>query len=229
MDESGVLASDVSQPYFAIGFLFVDDTSELVEALSQVKAEAKAGLVGKGRDFEFKFKRVTYETVSIYEKLIDIALSGPVRIVVFFLDKTDPRIDVARHFKGTWEAYIGCAKLVIRNRMKSGNKCIVVADYLLRPKVSTRYFEREVSKLGQVLNATMLESHASMLIQAIDVLTGCVNYQLKRKSGIVKSKGGKVKMRLAKYLAKKLGRTTLAEDFKVISPVSFEVWKFSPK
>jgi len=39
VDESGVLASDPAQPYFAIGFLFVDDTSELVEALSRLKAE----------------------------------------------------------------------------------------------------------------------------------------------------------------------------------------------
>jgi hypothetical protein len=147
---------------------------------------------------------------------------------VFFLDKTDSQIDVARHFKSTWDAYISYARLVIRTKVKGG-KCIVVADYLLRPNAGTRYFEREVSKLAQVLDATMLESHASTLIQAIDVLTGCVNYQLRRRSGIVKSEGGKVKMRLAKYLAKKLGRTTLADDFKVVSPVSFEVWKFKPK
>ena len=113
MDESGVLAEDPSQPYFALGFLFIEDTSELVEALLQLKAQARQSLQTKEKDFEFKFKRVTYMTVPYYEKLIDITLSYPVRIVVFLLDKTDPRINPSRYFRGSWDAYLGYSKLVI--------------------------------------------------------------------------------------------------------------------
>jgi hypothetical protein len=229
MDESGVLAEDPSQPYFALGFLFIEDTSKLVETLSELKAQARQNIQPGGCDFEFKFKRVTYRTVQYFEKLIDIVLSHPARIVVFFLDKTDSRITPSRYFKGSWDAYIGYSKLVIKSKIKSGKECVVIGDYLLRPKASGRYFEQEIGSLKQVVNATMLESHACILIQAVDVLMGCVCYQFKRKGKVVQSKGGKVKMKLSKYLARKLGRKSLADSFALTGDINFEVWKFEPK
>lgn len=229
MDESGVLENDPDQKLFALGFLFIGDTSELVESLSQLKATARRNLkMKRGQAFEFKFNKLTYQTVTYYEQLIDEVLSSSVRVVIFLLDKSDPKIDVPRYFKSTWDAHIAYTKLVLRNKMR-GKDCIVVADYFLRPKKNPKRFETEVSKLTSVMNATMLESHACILIQAIDVLTGCVSYHFKRKGKKSRSKSGKMKERLAKYLARKLGRKSLTRDFKINRPISFEVWKFKPK
>ena len=83
--------------------------------------------------------------------------------------------------------------------------------------------------LRQVVNATMLESHACILIQAIDVIMGCVCYEFKKKGKMVKSREGKMKMRLSKHLAKRLDLPSLADNIKLINPISFEVWKFEPK
>ena len=229
MDESGVLENDPDQKLFALGFLFIENTSELVESLSQLKATTRQNIkMKRGQAFEFKFNRITYETVTYYERLIDEVLSSSARVVIFTLDKSDPKIDLKKYFKSTWDAHIAYTKLVLRNKMR-GKKCIVVADYFLRPKKNPKRFETEVSKLTSVLNATMLESHASILIQAIDVLTGCVNFHIKRKGMKSNTKSGKMKERLAAYLAGKLRRKSLARVFKTNKPISFEVWKFKPE
>ncbi len=228
IDESGVLENDPDQKLFALGFLFIRDTSELVESLSQLKAKTRQKIKMKhGQAFEFKFSKITYQTITYYEQLIDKVLSSSAKVVIFTLDKSDPKIDVNRYFKSTWDAQISYTKLVLRNKMR-GKDCIVVADYLLRPKKNPKRFETEVSKLTSVMNATMLESHASILIQAIDVLTGCVSYHFKRMGKKSVSRSGKMKKRLAKYLAKKLGQKSLAGEFKTNSPISFEVWNFKP-
>ncbi len=229
MDESGVLENDPDQKLFALGFLFIENTSDLVESLSQLKATTRRSInMKRGQAFEFKFNKITYQTVTYYEQLIDQVLSSSARVVIFTLDKSDPKIDVSKYFKSTWDAHIAYTKLVLRNKMR-GKECIVIADYFLRPKKSPKRFETEVSKLTSVINATMLESHASILIQAIDVLTGCVNFHIKRKGKKNSTKSGKMKERLAKYLARKLGRKSLARVFKTNKPIGFEVWKFKPK
>ncbi|MFH1515158.1 MAG: DUF3800 domain-containing protein [bacterium] len=229
IDESGVLENDPDQTLFALGFLLIKDTSEMVESLSQLKATARQNLNMKpGQSFEFKFSRITYRNIRYYEQLIDVIFSSSARVVIFSVDKSDPKIDINKYFKSTWDAHISYTKLVLRNRLRK-KECIVIADYLQRPKKNPRRFEVEVSNLNSVVNATMLESHACILIQAIDVLTGCVCYYEKRMGRKSVSKTGEMKKRLAKYLSQKLGINSLGGEFKVNSPISFEVWKFKPK
>jgi hypothetical protein len=228
IDESGVLENDPDQTLFALGFLLLQNTSDLVESLSQLKATARQSLnMRPGQAFEFKFSRITYQNITFYEQLIDQVLSSSARVIIFTIDKSDPRIDINKYFKSTWDAHISYTKLVLRHKFRK--KCIVIADYLLRPKNNPRRFETELSNLTSVMNATMLESHASVLIQAIDVLTGCVCYYKKRMGKKSVSKTGKMKKRLAKYLAQKLGISSLEGEVKATSPISFEVWKFEPK
>jgi hypothetical protein len=229
IDESGVLEKDSRQPYFAMGFLFIEDTSELVENLALLKDRMKSSLGEKSREFEFKFTRITYETAHFYKQLIDLILSSKLKVVIFLVDKTDSRIDPGNYFSSVWDAYIVCAKTVIKHKAGNDKSCIVIADYFSRPKWNNRKFETELRSLSQVINATMLESHSSMLIQAIDVLTGCVRYSFEKKITGPESKKISVKMDLVMYLSDKLGRTSLADNFLSVNPIHFEVWKYERK
>lgn len=76
-----------------------------------------------------------------------------------------------------------------------------------------------------VLNVTMLESNASMFIQLIDVLAGCVIYQFRRKKSEHLA-SNMHKLEISNYLASELSKSTLAEDFIVDNPVYFHVQVF---
>lgn len=226
VDESGVLSNDPTQPFFALGLLLIEDTSEMTVQLNALKGRVIDAYPAAKKDFEFK--NVTRDYRPYYEELIDIALAHPIKVCIFILDKTDPKIDVSKHFKTTWDAYIGYSKLLILNNVKSPDSCIVVADQITKPAAHPKWIERELRNLARVNNAMMLESYASMFIQVVDVLAGCVVYTFRKKKHPRYAKD-KVKRKLTKYLATKLGRTSLDSGFTVSSPINFSVWVFEPK
>jgi hypothetical protein len=228
IDESGVLSNDPNQPFFALGLLLIEDTSEMTVELNRLKARVLKAFPHSKKGFEFKFKNVTRDYRRYYEELIDIALAHPMKVCVFILDKTDPRIDVSKYFKTTWDAYIGYSKLLIRNNVKHPDSCIVIADHLTKPTAHPKWLEHELRNLARVNNAMMLESSASMFIQVIDVLTGCVVYAFRRRKN-PRQATDKVKQQLSEYLASRLGRTSLDSAFTIRSPISFNVWLFKAK
>ncbi len=107
------------------------------------------------------------------------------------------------------------------------NVCII-ADYLGKPLASEKFYENEVSRLDVVYNSCMLESHASLLIQVVDVILGCVVldfWKLREPN----KKRDEVKESVAALLRKKLGKKNLAQNFTASEPNYFSVWEFNPK
>lgn len=225
IDESGTLAHDEDQRFFSIGLLLIEDTSRITQELSLIRNQAIAGLNAKGKGFEFKFNRITNRSRPFYELLIDTVLSHPVRICVLALDKTNPEIDYESRFKFTWDAYIYFVKHILKHNVKPEKPCIVLADYIHKPKKCSHYLETELKLLPQVDNATMLESESANLIQLIDLLVGCVTFQFRRRENSSRSVN-ESKAAVSDYLMNKLDIATLAQDFSVQKPVFFEVWEY---
>jgi len=225
IDESGTLAHDKEQVFFSIGLMLIEDTSRITQELSLIRERAIAELNAKASGFEFKFNRITKRSKDYYKRLIDTALSHPVKVCIFVLDKTDKNLDLEKHFKSTWDAYIGYAKFLIKNNVKEDNPCIVVMDYLCKPANHPKFIESELRSMPVVLNATMLESECANMIQLIDVMVGCVSYEFRRKHNpsIVINEA---KSEIADYLKMKIGVKTLAAHFTASRPVYFNVWPF---
>jgi hypothetical protein len=228
IDESGVLDNDPNQPFFALGLMLIEDTPEMTLELNNLKGQVLKAFPSLRKDFEFKFKNVTKGYQPFYENLIDVALSHPIKISVFVLDKTDPSIDVSKYFKTTWDAYISYSKLILKNNVKSKDTCIVIADQISKPGNQKKYLERELRSMTIVHNAMMLDSYASAFIQVVDVLTGCVIHDFRKKKH-PRLAADKVKRSLSKYLAGKLGVASLATGFTVTKPIYFNVWRFKPR
>ena len=118
--------------------------------------------------------------------------------------------------------------MLIKNNMKPNDKICVVADFLGKPKTSNKYYEPEIRTLPTVYNATLLESHASLFIQLVDVMIGCIVLDFKRgrqperKVDIFKGK-------VCDFLKSKLGVESLAGNFTKHQPNYFSVWEFTPK
>jgi len=231
VDESGVLdESSKAQPYFAVGFLRIDDTSKITEELisnhydyfssqkqkrkellSDLKVNPKTLndqdlnlLLASTRHYEYKFTNVTPTTLEKYKKLVDSAFQHPLHFCVLVIDKTDPLFD-STIYKNYWLAYIKYTKLLCQNNCGSNNKIIMVADYMNRPKNSGVFFEQEINSLPVVLNSLRAHSETFMLIQVCDLLLGSVLFQWRQKHGYVKgSNRAKAKDEFVRYLVNKL-------------------------
>ena len=79
-----------------------------------------------------------------------------------------------------------------------------------------------------VYNATVLESHASLFIQLVDVMIGCIVLDFKR-SRQPDRKADIFKGKVCDFLKGKLELQSLVGNFTKHQPNYFSVWEFNPK
>ena len=236
IDETGVLHNDPGQRFFAIGLLKCEDTSALYEELRRIKSQVESrldlerrnkGLPAKGTCFEFKFSSITGTSYKFYRELIDLYFKFPsLEFCSLVIDKKNPDVKIEEVFPDTWEAYISYSKMLIKNNMNSKDSICVLADFLGKPKTSNKYYEPEIRILSSVYNASVIESHASLFIQLVDILIGCIVLDFRRSR-----EGKKVdefKAKVCDFLKVKLGAQALAKNFTKNAPNYFSVWEFRP-
>ena len=230
IDESGVLGTG-AQRFFGLGLLKLQDKAPLTEAVHTEYQRVRGALPGPAScGFEFKFNTVKNAGLPFYLRLIDSYFSMPTsHFCALTPEKHSPRFDGGRSFPTVWDAYIGYSRDLVRRNTDPGESVCVLADYLGKPKASPAYYEREMLELtgdprmpGQVYNVCMLESHASLLIQMVDVLLGAVMYDLLCRK--VPGKGtDPCKQAVAGHVRHHLGWTTLAAGAIQAAPRYFSV------
>lgn len=231
IDESGVLdESKEIQPYFAVGFLKIFDTSIISEKLTQKhydyfstqKEKRKKLLVDlksnprvlsdedlnlllvSTRHCEYKFTSVTYTTLERYKTFIDTVFDFPLHFCSLIIDKTDPLFD-STIYKNYWSAYVKYAKLLCQNNCNQTDNLCVIADYMNRPSESDIHFETELNGLPNVFNTLRAHSETFTLLQICDLMLGSVVFQWKQKNKFVKdSNRAKAKKEFVDYLISKL-------------------------
>lgn len=231
IDESGVLdESKKMQPYFAVGFLKLKDTSVIGEKLTQkhydyfsTQKEKRKKLLKdlrtnprvlndgdlnilllSTRHYEYKFTNVTHTTLERYKSFIDTVFEFPLHFCVLVIDKTDPVFN-STIYKNYWSAYIKYAKLLCQNNCDEMDKICVIADYMNRPKEADTYFEQELNALPNVFNTLRAHSETFTLLQICDLMLGSVVFQWRHKNGFVEnSNRAKAKKEFVDYLVNKL-------------------------
>lgn len=231
IDESGVLdESKNAQPFFAVGFLRVLDTSAISEKLTQrhydyfsVQKEKRRELLKSlkvskrslsdhelnlllvsTRHYEYKFTNVTFTTLEKYKEFIDSAFEYPLHFCALIIDKTDPLFD-STIYKNYWEAYIKYAKLLCQHNCDTGDKLCVIADYMNRPKDSDVYFEKELNSLPILFNTLRAHSETFTLLQVCDLLLGSVVFQWRQSRGLTtQSKRAEAKKQFVNHVVNKL-------------------------
>jgi len=248
IDESGILdESKKIQPYFAVGFLRIEDTSVISEKLTQrhydyfstqkekrkklleyLRANPRTLsdkdlnlLLASTRHYEYKFTSVTYTTLDRYKSFLDTALEFPLHFCALLIDKTDPLFD-STIYKNYWSAYIKYATLVAQNNCDEGNKLCIIADYMNRPSDSDTYFENELNKLPNVFNTLRAHSETFTLLQICDLILGSVVFQWRQKNGFVKdSNRAKAKKAFVDHLINKLViPATKTSEYPLAQPIT---------
>lgn len=196
IDETGVLSNSKQQRFFALGLLKLENTSALFESIQKLKDKYE-----KKKGFEFKFTDIRRDQhLEIYKEVIDICFNYPeFSLSCIIIDK-----DADNHSSpdSTWEMQLDLSKNHIKRNVKADEQIAIIADYLSKPKASTRYFENELQRLKRVFNACMIESHSSVFVQIVDIFIGCIVYRYKIEHGLEVDTTPKGK--LVKYIEYKL-------------------------
>lgn len=230
IDESGVLdESKEIQPFFAIGFLKIADTSLITEKLFQkhydfysLQKEKRKKMIQDLKDYpriltqrdlnlllvstrhyEYKFTKITSTTLKRYKTFLDTAFEFPLYFCALIIDKSNKKFN-RLIYKNYWDAYISYTKLLCKHNHKGNNLC-VIADYMNRPSKSDKYFELEINTLPEVFNTIRAHSETFILLQLTDLLLGSVVFQWRQKRGYVKdSNRAKAKIEFVNHLISKL-------------------------
>ncbi|PKP57765.1 hypothetical protein CVT91_09895 [Candidatus Atribacteria bacterium HGW-Atribacteria-1] len=231
LDDTGVLEHDPNQRFFGLGLLKLEETAPFYQEVATLKDKVVSFLPNLKKPFEFKFNKINKSNYRFYYELLEIYFSFPkINACIFVVDKMGINFDFPKYFISSWEAYIGYSKLLIKNNLGANDEICIIADFHQKPKSSNKYYETEVRScnMSQIYNVCMIESHASLYVQMIDVLIGAVNFDFKNKYD-KNIRVNKIKKGIVNYLKKKLGVTSLAKNITIHKPNYFSVWLFDPK
>jgi len=234
IDETGVLSKDPNQRFYALGLLKIAETAPLYCELVLLRNRILSVMTRLEKPFEFKFNHINRTNYKHYRTLIDLYFSFPqAAFCSFVVDKEAPGFQLEKYFRDVWEAYIGYSRLLVHKNMASGDKVCILADYYSKPKASTKFYEVELAKPDDkgnnpVFNVCMLESHASMYVQLVDVLVGCVVYDF-RLQATPNVKANEFKKGLVELVRRKLSVDSLAGELTKNMPNYFSVWPFKAK
>jgi hypothetical protein len=234
IDETGVLYKDPIQRFYALGLLKLAQTAPLYGELVLLRSRVLAELTRLEKPFEFKFNEINRTNYKHYKTLIDLYFSFPqAAFCSLVVDKEAPGFQIEKYFHDVWEAYIGYSRLLVHKNVASGDEICILADYFSKPKASTRYYEVELAKPDDkgthpVFNVCMLESHASLYIQLVDVLVGCVVYDFRLRS-TPSFKPNEFKKGLVDLVRRKLVVDSLAGELTKNKPNYFSILPLKAK
>ena len=229
IDDTGVLSNDPNQRFFGLGLLKLENTAPFYEEMVRLKDRVVSLLPKLGKPFEFKFNDINKSNYGFYRDLVELYFTFPENyFCVLVLDKINPMVDIPKFFPSTWDAYISYSGLLVKKNIEAGNSICVIADFHQKPKVSTRYYESEIKNgNSDIFNVCMLESHASLYIQMVDVLTSSVVSDFRIRID-PKLQTNVLKREIVNLIRKKLGVDSLADGFTLTKPNYFSVWPFNP-
>ncbi|KKP60045.1 MAG: hypothetical protein UR54_C0021G0006 [Candidatus Roizmanbacteria bacterium GW2011_GWA2_34_18] len=239
IDESGVLdESKNTQPFFAVGFLRILDTSIVNDELIKkhydyfsIQKEKRRNLLKdlkenpkilnteelnllfiSTRHSEYKFTNINFTNLEKYKSIIDTALKFPLYFSALVIDKTDPLFNPTI-YRNYWHAYIKYTKLLCGHNCNKDDRLCVIADYMNKPNNSNDIFEKEINSLPNVFNTLRAHSETFILLQICDLLLGSVLFEWRAKKGLMKnSNRAKAKKEFVDYLINKLDISKYKKD-----------------
>ncbi len=250
IDETGVLSESANrQPIFGIGVLVVPETKEVTESFYRLhfnfvqdrarrRSEFRGQLASKGaslslpdverlmwssRHHEYKFAEVTHFNVQDYVDLLNLYFSFPgLEFHSIMMNRLDPDANLDKWDNDPWLAYVHTARELLEKRVT--RDVFAIVDLQSKPDKSRVHLEDVLCSVGMVKGCLRATSDMSIYLQLVDLLLGCVQYDLKEGMGYndPTSKRGKAKGQLARFLKAKLGMPR--EDRFLSDEQPFERW-----
>lgn len=209
LDESGSL-SNYAEPYFTVGLLKMSMPYYL---------QSKILYERNKQNFhdELKFNKISEKNIKFAKFIIGCLFDT--RSLNFYSYTTHKQSQYfQKNFsKDIWSAYEKITLKLLSASLGEKEILILIADHITTPKdikfeVSVKKnFNKSKERLA-LSGVCRFDSKSSDLLQAVDIIIGCVNYDLKYSKGLVS--GDKHKLELLASLKENLGAETFATGFR---------------
>ena len=260
IDETGVLNGSVrEQPIYGIGMLIVPETSKITDSFyrlhynfiqdratkrKEVRREIQARdtlpsmdevdrMMWSTRHHEYKFSEVTRSNLQQYINILNLYFSfSDIEFHSLMLNRLEPEASLDRWDSDEWAAYAHFAKTLLEERLT--RNAFAIVDLQGEPKRSDIHLEDVLCSVPSVKGCLRATSDMSIYLQLVDVLLGCVQFDIKDHAGFYDStsKRAQAKGQLTDFLKRRLGmgrEDTLLPRGKSFNqwdaPSRFTVWK----
>lgn len=174
---------------------------------------------GRQNTYEMKFKNINPTTEKTYHWLISQYFKfDDVKFCCLVIDKdkySGP--DGMSYF----DVYINQLSMLLRNNVND-SEFVVLPDDITVPRgndYETQLRNKLIQRKRKCFGVHRIESHSSLFLQMVDVLTGAVVYEFKG--------GEKVsKKAIVQKIQRKLGVSSLVQNFTTKMPNYFSVWVY---
>lgn len=209
LDESGSL-SNHSEPYFTVGVLKMSMPYYLQSKILYERSK-------QNFHDEMKFNKLSDKNIAFAKFVIDSIFDT--RSLSFYSYTTHKK---SRYFQkyfaeDVWSAYEKITLKLLDASLGDNEILILVADHITVPKdikfeVNVKKQFNESQKRLAVSGVCRFDSKSNDLLQVVDMIIGCVTYDIKHEKGLVS--GSKHKLEIAKYLKDKLGAKSFMDGFR---------------
>ena len=209
LDESGSLSNN-TEPYFTVGLLKMSMPYYLQSKILYERSK---------RHFydEMKFNKVSKQNINFLKFVIDSFFDT--RSVHFYSYTTHKK---SKYFSENfsidmWQAYEKITLKLLGAALAEKEILMLIADHITTPKdikfeVSTkRKFNTQVKRLA-LAGVCRFDSKSNDLLQVVDLLIGCITYDVKVSAGLLP--GSAYKIELVQYLKDKLGTKVFSNGFR---------------
>ena len=232
IDETGILTGPPSnQPVYGIGVLLVPDTRAITDSFyrlhynfirdraterKRLRKEVNEsgtllspsqvdGLMWSSSHHEYKFADVTLHNIRQYLDILNLYFSFPdLEFHALVMDRLDPKASLARWHNDDWEAYAYLAKDLLEQRLT--RDVFAIVDLQGEPNRAAVHLEDVLCEAPFVKGCLRATSDMSIYLQLVDVLLGCVQFDVKNQAGYYdfSSKRGRAKRHLVASLKRHL-------------------------
>ena len=260
IDETGVLNGSVrEQPIYGIGILVVPEPSKITDSFyrlhynfiqdratkrKEIRRDIQARdilptvedvdrMMWSSRHHEYKFSEVTRSNLQQYINILNLYFSfSSFEFHCLMLNRLDPKAGLARWDNNEWAAYAHFVKTLLEKRLT--RDVFAIVDLQGEPKKSDAHLEDVLCTVPSVKGCLRATSDMSIYLQIVDVLLGCVQFDIKNHTGFYNStsKRAQAKGQLTDFLKRRLGMgrgDALLPRDKFLSqwkaPSRFTVWK----
>jgi len=209
LDESGSLSNSI-EPYFTIGILKMSTPYYLQSKILYERSK-------KNFHDEIKFNKISGKNIDFAKFIIDCVFN--VRSLNFYSYTTHKKSKYFLQNFSTdiWSAYEKITLKLLDVTLAEKEVIILIADHITTPKdiqfeVNIKKNFNMSKKRLAISGVCRFDSKSNDLLQVVDLIIGCINYDVKLQNKLVT--GDKHKIEISNYLKAKLGTVTLENGFK---------------